>query len=140
LLYQESAMKPTLIFAVVFALVTCFAAPASADLWESSGRVSLLRVHDVGTGYGPANDQIDVEVIVWLDSKPGMAFGFQLRDDSNRPARQGMLDLLREALSNNYIVTIDYNITPGKNNGVITRVWITKPTSTFHPITKKLSE
>jgi len=139
LLYQESAMKPTLIFAVVLALITCVAVPANADLWESSGRVSLLRVHDVGTGYGPANDQIDVEVIVWLDSKPGMAFGFQLRDDSNRPARQGMLDLLREAFSHNYIVTIDYNITPGKNNGVITRVWITKPTKTFHPITKKLS-
>ncbi len=132
-------MKPTLIFAVVLALITCVAVPANADLWESSGRVSLLRVHDVGTGYGPANDQIDVEVIVWLDSKPGMAFGFQLRDDSNRPARQGMLDLLREAFSHNYIVTIDYNITPGKNNGVITRVWITKPTKTFHPITKKLS-
>jgi len=139
LLYQESAMKPTLISAVVLALITCVAVPANADLWESSGRVSLLRVHDVGTGYGPANDQIDVEVIVWLDSKPGMAFGFQLRDDSNRPARQGMLDLLREAFSHNYIVTIDYNITPGKNNGVITRVWITKPTKTFHPITKKLS-
>ncbi len=132
-------MKPTLISAVVLALITCVAVPANADLWESSGRVSLLRVHDVGTGYGPANDQIDVEVIVWLDSKPGMAFGFQLRDDSNRPARQGMLDLLREAFSHNYIVTIDYNITPGKNNGVITRVWITKPTKTFHPITKKLS-
>ena len=132
-------MKPTLIFAVILALITCVAVPANADLWESSGRVSLLRVHDVGTGYGPANDQIDVEVIVWLDSKPGMAFGFQLRDDSNRPARQGMLDLLREAFSHNYIVTIDYDITPGKNNGVITRVWITKPTNTFHPITKKLS-
>ncbi len=133
-------MKPTLIFAVVLALITCVAVPANADLWESTGRVSLLRVHDVGTSYGPANDQIDVEVIVWLDSKPGMAFGFQLRDDSNRPTRQGMLDLLREAFSHNYIVTIDYNITPGKNNGVITRVWITKPTNTFHPITKRLSQ
>lgn len=132
-------MKPMLIFVAILALIAGAAVPANADLWESSGHVSLLRVHDVGTGYGPPNDYIDVEVIVWLDSKPGMAFGFQLREDSNRPARQGMLDLLREAFAHNYIVTIDYNITPGKNNGVITRVWITKPPANFHPVDKKLA-
>lgn len=132
-------MKPVIIFVIILALIAGAAVPANADLWESSGQVSLLRVHDVGTGYGPASDFIDVEVIVWLDSKPGMAFGFQLRDDSNRPARQGMLDLLREAFSHHYVVTIDYNITTGKNNGVITRVWITKPVSNFHPVNKKLT-
>ena len=132
-------MKTIVILVAILAVIICWPVPANADLYESSGRVSLLRVHDVGTGYGPQSDYIDVEVIVWLDSKPGMAFGFQLRDDSNRPARQGMLDLLREAFAHNYIVTIDYNITPGKNNGVITRVWITKPASSFHPITKKLT-
>jgi hypothetical protein len=132
-------MKPLMIFAAILALIAGVAVSANADLWESSGHVSLLRVHDVGTGYGPANDYIDVEVIAWLDSKPGMAFGFQLRDDSNRPARQGMLELLREAFSHGYIVTIDYNITPGKKNGVITRVWITKPVQNFHPVDKKLT-
>lgn len=132
-------MKPTVIIIAVFALLSVLAVPANAALWESSGRVSLLRVHEVGSGYGPANDFIDVEVIVWLNTKPGMAFGFQLRDDANRPARQGMLDLLREALAHDYIVTIDYNITPGKNNGVITRVWITKPSPNFHAVDKKLS-
>ena len=132
-------MKLTVMLVAILALIATAAVPAHADLWESSGHVSLLRVHDVGTGYGPASDYIDVEVIAWLDSKPGMAFGFQLRDDSNRPARQGMLDLLREAFAHDYIVTIDYNITPGKNNGVITRVWITKPPANFHPVDKKLA-
>ncbi|MGC2765608.1 MAG: hypothetical protein WB607_08885 [Candidatus Acidiferrum sp.] len=133
-------MKRIVVFVVSLALLVGGAVPANADLWESSGHVNLLRVHDVGTGYGPPGDYIDVEVIVWLDSKPGMAFGFQLRDDSNRLARQGMLDLLREAFSHNDIVTIDYNITPGKNNGVITRVWITKPSPDFHPVNKKLAD
>lgn len=102
---------------------------------EDSGKLSLLRVHDVGTGYGPATDFIDVEAIIWLDTKPGMAFGFQLRNDANRPARQGMLDVLRDAFNNNWIVTIDYEIESGKNNGVIIRVWLTKPPShVVHPV------
>lgn len=88
--------------------------------------MSLLRVHKKGSKYGPNNDKIDVEVVVWLDTEPGKAFGFQLRDDGDRPARQGMLDLLRDAFNNGWTTTIDYNISPGKSNGVILRVWLTK--------------
>lgn len=99
---------------------------ASADLIESKGHITFLRVHDVGTGYGPPTDYIDVEVVIQLDSLPGKAFGFQLRNDNYLPARQGMLDLLREAFSNNFPVLIDYNITPPKNNGVIIRVAVVK--------------
>ena len=120
------AIKTIAGLVAVLWLIGGAATPARAGLVESIGRVTLLRVHDVGTAYGPPNDKIDVEVIVWLDSQPGKAFGFQLRDDSNRPARQGMLDLLRDAFRNNWTVTIDYNIDPGKNNGVITRTWVTK--------------
>jgi|ERR1700734_1822286 len=106
------------------ALILC--TTASADLLESKGHITFLRVHDVGTGYGPPSDYLDVEVVVQLDSQPGKAFGFQLRNDNFRPARQGMLDLLRDAFSNNYPVLIDYNITPPKNNGVIIRVAVVK--------------
>ncbi len=95
-------------------------------LRQSSGRLTLLRVHKKGSKYGPNNDRIDVEVVVWLDSEPGKAFGFQLRNDDNRPARQGMLDLLRDAFNNNWSTTIDYEIGPSKSNGVILRVWLTK--------------
>jgi hypothetical protein len=95
-------------------------------LQNFAGRVALLRVHDVGTGYGPPNDSIDVEAVIWLDSQPGKAFGFQLRNDPSRPARQGMLDILRDAFNHNWNVNIDTNIQPGKSNGVITHIWLTK--------------
>jgi hypothetical protein len=98
------------------------AAPASADLLQSTGRITFLRVHDVGTGFGPPSDFIDVEVVVQLDTRPGESFGFQLRVDANRAARQGMLDLLRDAFDNNVNVTIDYDIQPPRKNGVIIRV------------------
>jgi len=106
--------------------LTVLASRASAQV-NATGKVTLLRVHDVGTGYGPPSDFIDVEVVVWLDSQPGKAFGFQLRNDGNLPARQGMLDLLRDALANNWTVSIDYLVPPGHaNNFVIIRTWVTK--------------
>jgi hypothetical protein len=93
---------------------------------QSSGRLTFLRVHDVGTGWGPNQDHLDVEAIIKLDSRPENAFGFQLRNDGNRPARQGMLDLLRDAFNHNWRVTIDYDIEEGKKNGRLFRVWLTK--------------
>lgn len=99
---------------------------AQSTLESAAGKVALLRVHDVGGGYGPDNDHIDVEVILKLDSHPDMAYGFQLRDDKNRPAREGMLALLRDAMANNWTVSINYSINAGKKNGIITRVWVTK--------------
>jgi hypothetical protein len=83
-------------------------------------------VHDVKTKFGPPSDQIDVEVVIQLNTRPGEFYGFKLRDDSNRVARQGMLDLLRDAFNNNWTVTVDYNVSPPKRNGVIIRVAVVK--------------
>ena len=107
-------------------LAVAVSPPARADLLESKGRITFLRVHDVGTGFGPPTDFLDVEVVIQLDSQPGKSFGFQLRNDNNRPARDGMLDLLRDAFANNFPVLIDYNVTPPKVNGVIIRVAVVK--------------
>jgi hypothetical protein len=90
------------------------------------GKLAWLRAHDVGTGFGAPSDFIDVEVVIGLNSEQNKAFGFQLRNDGNRVARQGMLDLLRDAFNHNWNVNIDYDINPGKANGVIMRVWLTK--------------
>ena len=97
-----------------------------ADLINASGQLTLLRVHDVGTQYGPPKDRIDVEVVIRLNTRPGQAFGFKLRNDTNALVHQGMLDLLRDAYVNNWTVNIDYLIDPGKKNGVIIRTWLQK--------------
>jgi hypothetical protein len=101
--------------------------PVNADLIQSSGKITFLRVHDVGTGFGPPADFIDVEIVIQIDTRPEESFGFQLRNDANRAARQGMLDLLRDAFNSNGAVVIDYNVDPPKKNGVIIRVALTKP-------------
>jgi hypothetical protein len=95
-------------------------------LVQSTGKLTFLRVHNVGSRFGPSADQIDVEVVTKLTSEPKRAMGFQLRNDSNRLARQGMLDLLRDAFTHNFTVTIDYDLPSDKTNGVAIRVTLTK--------------
>jgi len=101
---------------------------------QISGQLSLLRVHDRGSKYGPPSDQIDVEVVVQFRNRPSDAFGFQLRDDAEGPAREGMLGLLRDGFNHGWIVTIDYDISPGHHNGVALRVWLTKPPGGMGPV------
>ena len=97
------------------------AGAADAALLQRQGKVTFLRVHDVGTKFGPPGDQIDVEVVFQLDAAPQKSFGFQVRNDGNRAARQGMLDLLRDAFDRRHRVRIEY-IRTGFRNGRIVRV------------------
>lgn len=88
---------------------------------QVEGRLSFLRTHDVGTRFGPLTDQLDVEVVVEVETEPGRAFGFQLRADENEAARRGMLDTLRSAFNHGQRIRIDYQ-RAGLNNGVLLRV------------------
>ena len=109
---------------LVLSMITASAIPAQANPLLSvihSGKLTMLRVNDVGTGYGPPTNWLDVEVVIRLNSDPNGAWGFQLRDDNNRLVHQGMLDLLRDAFANDWIVYID------EENGIIFRVWVVKP-------------
>jgi tyrosinase len=90
-------------------------------VFETEGRLSFLRTHNVGTKFGPPLDQMDVEVVVRLVNRPDRAFGFQLRADSNEAARAGMLDTLRTAFNDDQPVRLDYRRT-GLKNGVLIRV------------------
>lgn len=87
----------------------------------ATGKITLLRVHDVGSAYGPPQDRIDAEVIVQLDSEPGRAFGFQLREDGRESAHQKMFDLLRDAFNLDRRVRLEY-LTTGDLNGQLIRV------------------
>lgn len=86
-----------------------------------AGKLTFLRAHDVGTGFGPPIDFLDAEVVVKVDSEPQKAFGFQLRDDAGEEARRRMLDLLRDAFRRDQPVRIEY-IKTGLRHGVIFRV------------------
>jgi hypothetical protein len=94
---------------------------AMGSLIETSGRITFLRVHDVGTGFGPPNDSIDAEVIFQLDSQPEKSFGFQLRNDAHRLVNRGMLSLLRLAYANNAPVLVDF-VRESCHNGTVIRV------------------
>jgi len=91
------------------------------SLLNARGRITFLRVHDVGTGFGPASDFIDGEAVVMLDTLPGRGFGFQLRADNKEFEAHGMLDILRDAFERDGQVSIDYFRT-GLRNGRIVRV------------------
>jgi hypothetical protein len=93
-----------------------------ADLRNSQGKVKFLRAHDVGSGWGPPTDQLDVEAIFMLTGHDGEAYGFQLRSDGNRPAREAMFALLRDAYVHDLTVSADYFIDPGKHNGRAIRI------------------
>ena len=93
-----------------------------SNLLEKTGKIVFLRAHDLGTGYGPPTDQLDVETIFILNAIGDGAYGFQLRSDQYLPARQAMFNLLRDAFINNFNVTADYLIDPGKINGTAIRV------------------
>jgi hypothetical protein len=93
-----------------------------SNLLEKKGKIVFLRAHDLGTGYGPPNDELDVEAVFILNAIGDGAYGFQLRNDDKLPARQAMFSLLRDAFVNNLTVIADYLIDPGKQNGVAIRV------------------
>lgn len=85
------------------------------DLLEKTGKIVFLRANDLGTGYGPPNDFLDVEAVFILNSLGDGSYGFQLRNDDNLPARQAMFSLLSEAYAHNFTVIADYLIEPGKS-------------------------
>jgi len=103
-----------------------------SQLLEKSGKIVFLRAHDLGTRFGPPNDQLDVEAVFILNALSDGALGFQLRNDANLPARQAMFSLLRDAFVNNLTVIADFLIDPPKKNGVAIRVALTRPLQT-HP-------
>ncbi len=92
---------------------------------KATGKVTFLRVNDMGLGFGPPEDHIDVEVVTKLNVIPELNLGFQLRNDANQPARNGMLNLLRDGFVNNKTVSLDYCLiqtTPRRKNGILFRV------------------
>lgn len=88
------------------------------------GKLAFLRVHRLGSGFGPPSDFIDIEVVIGIKGAQG-GFGFTLRNDAKLFAHQGMLDLLRDVFNSDTVVEVEHEVDPGefgKINGTILRV------------------
>lgn len=104
-----------------------------SNLIEKTGKIVFLRAHDLGTAYGPPNDQLDVEAVFILNAIGDGAYGFQLRNEDKLPARQAMFSLLRDAFVNNLPVTTDFLIDTGKKNGIAIRVALIRSQIVIRP-------
>jgi hypothetical protein len=89
---------------------------------SKTGKISLLRVHDVGTKYGPSHDQLDAEVIVRFQNDGHLAYGFKLRNDNNLPVAQAMFAMLQDAFNTRTSITIEYREEELRNNHSLFRV------------------
>lgn len=90
----------------------------------ATGKLAFLRVHRLGSGFGPSSDFIDVEVVIGIKGVKG-GFGVTLRNDNNRFAHAGMLDLLRDIFNSDTVAEVEYTVDPGefgKINGTILRL------------------
>src|SRR6267143_5768311 len=81
------------------------------EIRVATGKLAFLRVHEVGSGFGPNSDFIDVEVVCGVQGKDG-GFGCTLRNDNNQFAHAGMLDLLRDAFNQDTVIEIEYLVSP----------------------------
>lgn len=88
---------------------------------QAEGRLTFLRVHDIGTGFGPVSDNLDAEVILQLDTMPESFLGFQLRADKNEANNYKMLDVARDAFNRGRVVSLDY-LQTGPKNGMVIRI------------------
>ncbi len=106
--------------AALLAATACATAPVPSEVRETSGRVASLEVEDPSSRER-FDEAGDLEVVVHLDGLPDRSFGFRLQTGSHQAARHGMLDLLRDALRNDWTVTLGYIVAAGRDDGVI--VW-----------------
>ena len=103
--------------------------PSVPTVPYASGKVIQLLVQKAGEKFGPAEDQLDTEVVFRLDSEPDRLLGFNLRDDGEARARQAMFDLLREAFRTpERIVHVNYQTAGGRTSATVTRLWVEKGT------------
>jgi hypothetical protein len=94
--------------------------PPLGSILAETGRVTMVRAHDTGTGFGSGGDRLDADAVVRLDSRPAYSFGLQLRPGPAAGAAAAMFALLRGAFRRNEPVRVEYTRT-GLRSGMIIR-------------------
>ena len=73
-----------------------------------TGRITMLRSHELGSGFGPPQAFLDTETIVQLDATPDVSYGMPLRHGEALPSHRSLLTLLRQAFTNDRTVRIEH--------------------------------
>ncbi len=97
--------------------------PTKLDVADShsvanKGKINLYRVQIQGLEFGKDQEALDAEVLVTLDTQPGMVFGLRLHPDSP-PINKVMADTLRDAYLNQTPVTLQHQVAPGNKHAKI---------------------
>jgi hypothetical protein len=87
---------------------------------EVKGKVSLYRVQVEGMNFGTGKNKTHAEVLVSLDTQPGMIYTLMLHDDKNieSAANKEIADTLRTAYVNKLPVTLYHQIPIHKDNNL----------------------
>lgn len=93
---------------------------------RKSGKLTFLRAHDGGFGFGPDSDHIDGDVIGRISAEPDHAFGLEMRNDNKLPAHEAMFALLRDGFNQDWDTTVEYDLDDNRKNGDLFRIELRK--------------
>jgi len=111
---------------LIFILLAAFVIPAHAKKsYHTSGKVTMLRLQEVGARWGSVKDPLFAEVIFKVKGQ-ARTFGFNLRNDKNLFVHQAMFELLRDAYNRNKLIRFNYIGTPGRRTGRVKSIQISK--------------
>ncbi len=78
--------------------------PQRGAMAAAVGTVSHVRVHQHGSGFGPASDRLPQDCVVALASEPGATFGI----DITQPVGRRMFDAVRSAVGTGHKIRLEY--------------------------------
>ena len=107
---------------VALGTMACVASLSQTELHQVTGKPRLLLAGDVERTYEDPPARTDQRVVVHLDTELEKTFELQLRTGPGESISRAMFDLLRDALTNNRTVTIDYSIESRRNRHIIHKV------------------
>jgi len=81
--------------------------PHAGEIIGTEGRIKMVRAHAHGTGYGPADQRLDEDCIITIDSEPGAAFSIDLSGGNSLIGRK-TFELALTALQNQNPIRLEY--------------------------------
>lgn len=87
---------------------------------QVSGKVTMFRVQQKGIEVMVSGEKVDAEILVQVDTHPDTVYVMPMHDPD--PAKQAIMETLRQAYVSDKLITIEHIIAPGKK--VATINWV----------------